>query len=181
MIHREAPSMKVGKTLTEEQGNRTSLVLISNNAAQTFQIGKVLAEGLREGDCVALTGELGAGKTCLTQGIACGLGVSDRYTVTSPTFTLINEYPGQKAGLVHMDVYRITGSAELEEMGYDEYLRSGCVMVIEWAEKIQEVLPAEALYIRCSYIEENKRKIEISVEQQDRMIFLKQTLKEGGC
>jgi tRNA threonylcarbamoyladenosine biosynthesis protein TsaE len=130
--------------------------------------------------CVALTGELGAGKTCLTQGIACGLGVPDRYTVTSPTFTLINEYPGSKASLIHMDVYRLSGSVELEDMGYDEYLDGGGVMVIEWAEKIQDALPTKTLYVKLTYLEENKRKIEISGEQ-DRMMILEQTLKGGGC
>jgi tRNA threonylcarbamoyladenosine biosynthesis protein TsaE len=149
----------------DTHGNRSSLVL---------------GDGLRGGDGVALTGELGAGKTCLTQGIACGLGVPDRYTVTSPTFTLINEYPGRKAGLIHMDVYRLTGPVQLEDMGYDEYMRGEGVVVIEWAEKIQDALPVEALYVRCSYLAENKRKIEIS-GKQDRMIFLEQTLKEGGC
>src|SRR5665647_2885496 len=103
-------------------GQRASLILISKSPTETFSIGRLLGEGLTEGDCVALTGELGAGKTCLTQGIAAGLGVPDCYVVTSPTFTLINEYPGGDAILYHLDVYRLTGSEDLLEMGYEEYL-----------------------------------------------------------
>jgi len=167
-------------TKTDNCETRSSLVLISDCSERTFQIGRVLGDGLQGGDCVALTGELGAGKTCLTQGIACGLGVPDRYAVTSPTFTLVNEYPGSKADLVHMDVYRLRGSAELEELGFDEYLRGDSVMVIEWAEKIQDVLPAETMYVKCLYLEDNKRKIEISGER-NRIDVWERPLKEGGC
>jgi tRNA threonylcarbamoyladenosine biosynthesis protein TsaE len=172
--------LKAGTIETAMHGNRSSLLLISESAEQTFRIGKVLGDGLIRGMCVALMGELGAGKTCMTQGIACGLGVPDRYTVTSPTFTLINEYPGGKAALVHMDVYRLSGSVDLEDMGYEEYLDGGGVMVIEWAEKVQDALPAETLYVKLSYLDENKRKIEISGER-DLMMILEQTLKGGGC
>ena len=73
-----------------------TIVLFSNGPSETFRIGWILGEILKDGDCVALTGELGAGKTCLTQGIAKGLGVPDSYAVTSPTFTLLNEYPGKR-------------------------------------------------------------------------------------
>lgn len=81
-----------------------SFVLISKSPSETFRIGRILGEGLKRGDCVALSGELGAGKTCLTQGIAKGMGVPDGYAVTSPTFTLINEYPGKDAALYHLDI-----------------------------------------------------------------------------
>ena len=159
---------------------RSSLVLISSDPAQTFKIGQILGDGLKGGDCIALNGELGSGKTCLTQGIASGLGVSNRYAVTSPTFTLVNEYPGNKANLIHMDAYRLNGSAELPEMGYDEYLRGSSVMVIEWAEKLKEDLPADALCVKCAYISEKKRRIEICGDPE-RMVVWEKTLKEGGC
>jgi len=74
--------------------------LLSKSPEETFRIGEILAEGLAAGDVVALTGELGAGKTCLTQGIASGLGVPENYVVTSPTFTLINEYPGRRQSFI---------------------------------------------------------------------------------
>lgn len=158
---------------------RTSLVLISNSPAETFGIGRSLGKGLAGGDCVALTGELGAGKTCLTQGIAAGLGVPEGYVVTSPTFTLINEYPGKNTSLYHLDVYRLSGSTDLEEMGYQEYLMSDGVMVIEWAEKVSDIIPDEALRVGLSYVDETVRRIEIS-GCPDRIHSWERTFKHGG-
>jgi tRNA threonylcarbamoyladenosine biosynthesis protein TsaE len=154
--------------------------LLSNSPEETFRIGQVLADGLRAGDVVALTGELGSGKTCLTQGIASGIGVPESYAVTSPTFTLVNEYPGRELVLYHLDVYRLTGCADLADMGYDEYLSGGGVMVIEWAEKVLEAVPADALFVVMTYQEENVRRIELS-SGRDRIGFWEKALKEGGC
>jgi tRNA threonylcarbamoyladenosine biosynthesis protein TsaE len=140
---------------------RASVSLISRSASETFQIGKTLAQHLKQRDCVALIGDLGAGKTCLTQGIAKGLGVSDSYSITSPTFTLINEYPGTHNFLYHIDVYRLKGSADLNETGYEEYLSKNGVTVIEWAEKIMDVIPDKALIIEITYLSQDIRKIEI--------------------
>ncbi len=159
---------------------KSSLVLFSKSPSETFQIGRILGEGLKGGDCVALTGELGAGKTCLTQGIAKGMGVPDCYAVTSPTFTLLNEYPGRDAALYHLDVYRLSGPADLQEMGFEEYLLGTGVMVIEWAEKIISALPEDALNVNCSYIDENKRKIEIS-GYPERIAGWDLGFKKGGC
>jgi tRNA threonylcarbamoyladenosine biosynthesis protein TsaE len=161
-------------------GERSVIVLLSKSPEETFRIGRILAEGLEAGDVVALTGELGSGKTCLTQGIASGLGVPEGYVVTSPTFTLINEYPGRQADLYHLDVYRLTGCADLADMGYDEYLSGRGVMVIEWAEKVLEAVPVDALYVEMTYMEENVRKIKIS-GCRERIGFWEKTLKEGGC
>ncbi len=154
---------------------RSSLVLISKSPLETLQIGRCLGSGLKGGDCVALTGELGAGKTCLTQGIAKGLGVPDGYVVASPTFTLVNEYPGKGTSLFHLDIYRLTGSEDLEEIGYREYLAQGGVVVVEWAEKIRDSIPAAALWITFSYLDENMRKIEMS-DTADRICLWKQIL-----
>jgi tRNA threonylcarbamoyladenosine biosynthesis protein TsaE len=161
-------------------GKLSVIVLLSKSPEETFRIGRILANGLKVGDVVALTGELGSGKTCLTQGIASGLGVQEGYAVTSPTFTLINEYPGRQMALYHLDVYRLTGCADLPEMGYDEYLFGRGVMVIEWAEKIREAVPVGALFVVMTYLEEYIRKIEIS-GCPDRIGFWQRTLKEGGC
>lgn len=161
-------------------GERSVIVLLSKSPEETFRIGRILADGLEAGDVVALTGELGSGKTCLTQGIANGLGVPESYVVTSPTFTLINEYPGRQVDLYHLDVYRLTGYADLAEMGYDEYLSGRGVMVIEWAEKVLEAVPVDALFVVMTYLEENVRKIELS-GCRDRIGFWEKTLKEGGC
>jgi tRNA threonylcarbamoyladenosine biosynthesis protein TsaE len=161
-------------------GERSVIALFSKSPEETFRIGRILADGLKAGNVVALIGELGSGKTCLTQGIACGLGVPEGYAVTSPTFTLINEYPGRQMPLYHLDVYRLTGCVDLHEMGYDEYLSGGGVMVIEWAEKILEAVPVNALFVVMTYLEENMRKIEIS-SRPDRIGFWQRILKEGGC
>jgi tRNA threonylcarbamoyladenosine biosynthesis protein TsaE len=155
------------------------MVLLSKSPEETFRLGQILANGLQAGDVVALTGELGSGKTCLTQGIASGLGVPEDYAVTSPTFTLINEYPGRQLPLYHLDVYRLTGCTDLSDMGYDEYLFGKGVMVIEWAEKIREAVPVNALFVFMTYLDEYMRKIEISC-CPDRIGFWQQTLKEGG-
>ena len=102
--------------------------IVSPNAEYTFSLGKNLGEALHEGDVVALIGDLGTGKTTLTQGIARGLGISEGYPITSPTFTLINEYPGRHV-LYHLDVYRLQGARDLEDMGYEEYFFGQGVVV----------------------------------------------------
>jgi tRNA threonylcarbamoyladenosine biosynthesis protein TsaE len=160
-------------------GERSVMVLLSKSPEETFRIGRTLADGLEAGDVVALTGELGTGKTCLTQGIANGLGVPESYVVTSPTFTLINEYPGRRVDLYHLDVYRLTGCADLAEMGYDEYLYGRGVMVVEWAERVLEAIPDDALFVVMTYLDENKRKIELS-GCRDRIGSWERALKKGG-
>jgi len=160
--------------------DRNTIALFSNSPSETFRIGRILGEILKAGDCVALTGELGAGKTCLTQGIAKGLGVPDSYVVTSPTFTLLNEYPGRESALYHLDFYRLTGSADLMEIGYDEYLSGGGVIVIEWAEKIMDQIPAGALFIKFSHLGGNMRKIELT-GCPERIDSWELTLRKGGC
>ena len=139
------------------------LTLISESAEETQNIGRIIGEGLSSGDVVALTGELGSGKTCITRGIARGIGVPEEYRITSPTFTLINEYPGRTT-LYHVDVYRLSGSQDLKDMGYEEYFYGDGITVIEWADKIKDILPEddERLNISLKYIDENKREIKIS-------------------
>jgi len=159
--------------------DRSSFSLISDSSRETFRIGEILGRFLKGGDCVALTGELGAGKTTLTQGIARGLGVPDSYAVASPTFTLINEYPGRDMPLFHVDVYRLTGPAELDETGYEECLLGNGVLVIEWAEKVLEAVPEEALFIVISALDENTRKMEFS-GCPDRIGFWERAFREGG-
>ena len=152
--------------------------ICSPNAEYTFSLGKNLGEALHEGDVVALIGDLGTGKTTLTQGIARGLGISEGYPITSPTFTLINEYPGRHV-LYHLDVYRLQGARDLEDMGYEEYFFGQGVVVIEWAEKIMDILPDAALFIRISYVEENKRDLVLE-GPEDRMESMIKALESGG-
>lgn len=139
---------------------------ISDSPQETYNFGKFLGENLQPGDLVALFGELGAGKTCLTQGIARGLGVPEEYRVTSPTFTIINEYPGRLT-LYHLDMYRLSGVRDLDEIDYDDCFNDRGVVVMEWAEKIKEVLPEGALFILLTYINENRRKIVLSHNRKE--------------
>ena len=138
----------------------TKIEIISTSAGQTEEIACFIGRKLRECDVLALSGELGSGKTCFTGGLARGLGVSDKYQITSPTFTLINEYPA-RCKLYHFDVYRLNSYSEFEDLGYEEYFCGKGIVVIEWAEKIIQILPADAFFISFEYIDENKRKIVI--------------------
>jgi len=142
----------------------TKIETISVSADQTWEIARLIGEKLRKGDVLALSGELGSGKTCFTGGLARGLGVDEKYRITSPTFTLINEYQG-RFKLYHFDVYRLNGYSEFEDLGYEEYFCSDGIVVIEWAEKIVKILPADAFFISFEYLDENKRKIIIKGAQ----------------
>ncbi len=113
-------------------------------AAQTRFVAESLAPLLVDGDLIVLAGDLGAGKTCFTQGLGVGLGIEDR--ITSPTFTLANRYDG-RLGLDHLDVYRLDDLAETLDLDLPELLETG-VTVIEWGEQIEPVLPVDRLTIR---------------------------------
>jgi tRNA threonylcarbamoyladenosine biosynthesis protein TsaE len=121
--------------------------LVSLTAEETLEIGRRLAEDLRPGDVVALSGELGAGKTTLVKGIALGLGV--REPVTSPTFTLIQEYEG-RLPVYHVDLYRIREAESLEDLGLEEYFYGTGVTLVEWPEKAASFLPPSALTVNIS-------------------------------
>jgi tRNA threonylcarbamoyladenosine biosynthesis protein TsaE len=138
--------------------NDKKIEIESASAGQTREIAELIGEKLREGDVLALSGELGAGKTCFTGGLARGLGVDEKYQITSPTFTLINEYPA-RCKLYHFDIYRIKDYPEFEDLGYEEYFCAKGVVVIEWAEKISPILPEETIFINFEYLDENKRRI----------------------
>jgi tRNA threonylcarbamoyladenosine biosynthesis protein TsaE len=146
-----------------EQGK--SIEIITESANETFVLAREIGEKLREGDILALSGELGSGKTCFTAGLARGLGVSENYQITSPTFTLINEYPA-KCTLYHFDVYRLNDCSDMENLGYDEYFSGKGVVVIEWAEKIVQIIPESAIFIEFEYIDDNKRRITIKGQRQ---------------
>ena len=116
---------------------------------QTESFGYELAKSLCGGDVIALTGDLGAGKTCLTRGIARGLGSTSH--VSSPTFTIVNEYDGGRLMLFHFDTYRLSGPDDFLMSGLDEYFYRDGVCVIEWADRIEDLLPEDAKVIRLAY------------------------------
>lgn len=133
-------------------GTRT----LSRSPEETRRFAARLAESLRPGTVIALHGDLGAGKTCFTQGLAQGLGVTR--DVTSPTFTLVGEHPG-RLRLHHIDLYRIHSVQEALNLGIDEYLHSAGVTVIEWAERIEPILPASTIHIRLEPGEQPNERI----------------------
>lgn len=127
---------------------------ISKEPQDTLEFAKRLAEKLQPGAVIALEGDLGAGKTTFTKGLAEGLGISR--TVNSPTFTIIKEYQG-RLPLYHMDVYRVEDS--YEDLGFDEYFEGSGVTVVEWAHLIKEQLPEDILTIYLYHEDEQSRKI----------------------
>jgi len=131
--------------------------VITSSPEQTWRIGEILGAVLGAGDTVCLYGDLGSGKTNLAYGIARGLDVREQY-ITSPTFTFVNEYDG-RIPLYHIDLYRLNDPGELENIGFDEYIDSDGVTVIEWAEKAEEELPVECLSVYLSIIDEHSREI----------------------
>ena len=134
----------------------------SASAEETEAIGRELAGTLKAGDVVTLTGELGAGKTTLTKGIAKALGI-DGY-VKSPSYTLINVYESGRLPLYHIDLYRVEGMVDLEGLGLEEYIYSNGVSVIEWAERLssdRDLLPEGTIEVTISHIEGDTRRIEI--------------------
>ena len=131
---------------------------ISASADETISLARTLAATLRRGDVLALCGELGAGKTHFVKGLAAGLGTPS--SVTSPTFTLIHEYPGGRLPLYHFDFYRLDDADEALRIGLDEYLFGDGVCVIEWAEKFPALLPPHTRWLRFTHRTEDARAID---------------------
>ena len=117
---------------------------LSRSAEETERLGEQLARRLRRGDVLAFTGPLGMGKTAFTRGLARGLGCRGR--VTSPTFTIVNEYEGETP-LFHFDMYRLGSSDELFDIGWDDYLARGGVCAVEWSERVSDALPAGTVFV----------------------------------
>jgi tRNA threonylcarbamoyladenosine biosynthesis protein TsaE len=160
----------------------TEHTMDSTSEAQTEAIGRRLGAALRVGDVIALVGQLGAGKTRLVKGIAQGAGVADERTVNSPTFVIVNEYAaelnrGGPAGrseplrLFHIDAYRLRGGGDLEALGLEEMPRRGVVM-IEWADRVADVLPPDVLSITMSVEGPVTRRLEASAAGRRSMELL---------
>ncbi|MFH1782803.1 MAG: tRNA (adenosine(37)-N6)-threonylcarbamoyltransferase complex ATPase subunit type 1 TsaE [Candidatus Omnitrophota bacterium] len=137
------------------------MVTITNSTEETIRLGKDLAKGLSKGDVISLSGDLGSGKTTFTKGIGEGLGMKSAMKINSPSFVLIKEYKG-RIPIYHMDLYRLDNVMEVEDIGIEEYIYGDGVTVIEWGDKIKELLPEKTIVIRFKMIGDNKR--EISVE-----------------
>ena len=136
----------------------------SRSVEETEQLGQALAEHLGPGTVVAFTGDLGAGKTAFVRGLARGLGIPDR--VTSPTFTIVNEYEGGRLPLFHFDMYRLAPSEELFDIGWEDYLARGGVCAVEWSENIADALEGDLVRVDLRRGDgENERIITITPEK----------------
>lgn len=151
--------------------------IISHCPEETLRVGAFLGQHLAKGSVVALSGELGSGKTCLTQGIARGLEVPEGFYVTSPSYSLVNEYPG-RLRLFHVDLYRVRDVLELEEIGLDEIIGTDGVTVIEWAEKLVGVLPDERLSVSISIVDNQTRDLHLTGHGQSAVDLLEKCSDE---
>lgn len=162
-------------------GGKSMLRICTESPEETVGIGKQLGKLLNPGNIVCLSGDLGAGKTAFTQGIAKGLGVEDY--VTSPTYTIINEYEG-RAPLYHFDVYRLNDIEEMYELGYEEYFFGDGVVVLEWADVVRDIIPEERLWITILNTKgDNSREIimEPTGEVYQKMVKGMEFNENTGC
>lgn len=135
--------------------------LITQSPEDTFEYARLFAKTLQKGDVLLLQGDLGSGKTTFIQGLAQGLDVSANVMTHSPTFTLINEYPG-KINLVHVDLYRIEHLQQLRELGLEEYLDGQRILAVEWPEKAPTFWPANSIEVKLKSLGSHSRQIMIS-------------------
>lgn len=125
---------------------------------QTIAFGAEISTGLHAGGTLALVGDLGAGKTHFSKGVVAGLGSSN--PVTSPTFTLVHEYSGGRLPVFHFDFYRLESADELLNIGWDDYLDAGGIVIVEWADKFPNLLPEDAWWFHFSIGEDGRRQVE---------------------
>lgn len=141
--------------------------IVTGSEEETLKIGSMIGEKLKAGDVISLNGDLGAGKTHITKGIAKGLGVEDY--ITSPTFIIVNEYEG-RIPLYHFDVYRINDIDEMYEIGFEEYLYGNGVCIVEWGKIVEELLPEYAIKIDINKLDDNTREIIIDDKNNPGLI-----------
>ncbi len=136
----------------------------ANGPQETIAFAEKIGALLKKGDVIAYTGGLGAGKTTFTRGLAMGLGLGDN--VTSPTFSIVNEYRGEKISLYHFDMYRIMGEDELETTGFYDYPLDESVFAIEWSENISDELPDNTIYINIERVDDETRIITVKGDER---------------
>lgn len=135
------------------------MVIVSRSVQETEQVGRDISDKIEKGRVISLRGSLGAGKTVFAKGFARALGISE--AIVSPTFTLVQEYDG-KIKMYHLDLYRLSGEDEFESMGGEDFLYpSDGVTLIEWSEKIEDMLPDDTVYVNITINDDLTRKIEI--------------------
>ena len=134
---------------------------ITRSPQETERLGAALAQYLLPGDVLAYTGDLGAGKTAFTRGLAAGLGITDR--VTSPTYTVVNEYLSGRLPLFHFDMYRLHSADELFDIGWEDYLSRGGVCAVEWSENVEEALE-DPIRVELRKVNDDPEQRVISIE-----------------
>jgi len=140
---------------------------------QTFKLGKIVGQRLDTGIVITLVGDLGSGKTAFAQGLARGVDVPSDYYITSPTYTLINDYPG-RLPFYHVDLYRLTTVADIEEIGLSDILSGNFVTVIEWADRLQRQGLGNHLAIRIRIIDRDDRQFTLKAYGRSNKILLKE-------
>ncbi|CAG36685.1 tRNA (adenosine(37)-N6)-threonylcarbamoyltransferase complex ATPase subunit type 1 TsaE [Desulfotalea psychrophila] len=135
-----------------------------SSLAETEILGLFLGHVAEAGDVICLEGDLGAGKTTLTQYIARGLEVDPREYVTSPSFAILHEYQG-RIPLYHMDLYRLGGEDEVIDLGFEEYFYGGGLTVIEWPSRAYDLIPEQSLYLQISFVDEESRAVRFSCKE----------------
>lgn len=141
---------------------------ITESYEQTVEFAKDFAKSLRPGDIVTLDGDLGAGKTAFTSGIVCGIGATDR--ISSPTFTIVNEYCTGKIPVFHFDVYRLSSEDDLYDIGWDDYIRRNGIVIVEWADIVRSIFDEPYYEVRITKrfdIGDDAREINISHKGED--------------
>jgi tRNA threonylcarbamoyladenosine biosynthesis protein TsaE len=146
------------------------LVLVSRSPAETQRLGGLLGQLLGDQEVICLEGELGAGKTSLIQAIGRAQGVTE--PITSPTFTLVNEYHGREVTIYHVDLYRLDSTEEIVQAGIDACFYSDGICLVEWAEKAQSVLPPEHMYITLTHAGGDQRHIRVQATGESYHLLL---------
>ncbi len=150
--------------------------IITESLEETQLLGQKIGALISAGTVICLTGDLGSGKTSFVQGLAMGLGVSDDYYITSPTYVLINEYPGRHP-LFHVDLYRMEDPVDFEDIGLYEILHGKGVVVVEWADKLNKNLLAEYLTIHFEILNDESRKLTISANALEMSALIERIAK----
>ena len=145
--------------------NRTT-TSISESVQQTLELGRTIGSALAAGDVIALIGCLGSGKTHLTKGIALGLDVTDERLVSSPTFVLMNDYRGRLI-VHHVDAYRLEGAGQLEAIGFSEMCSGGGIVIVEWADRVCELIGPNALWIELTVAGPERRSLYIRTAEDE--------------
>ena len=139
------------------------MIFETYNEIETWEVAKKFAATLRSGDVVCLEGDLGAGKTTFTQGVCAALGA--KRAVTSPTFCIVSEHPAEPFLVVHMDLYRLHDEEDVLQVGWEDYLAQGAVLIVEWSDRAGSLIPSNAKRVRFTYGSDGtSRLIDLSLE-----------------